>query len=115
MAIIGQSGDSAMETGYTEVKSKARIEKGDYVENLAYVGKTLEGKPIIIIFKKALCTSGLELEGKSKEYAVMKATFECRAELTGDLQTLPYRILYPKPAEVLKSASAKAEPAKAEK
>lgn len=100
-AVIGSLGDASgeMATGYTEIKSKPRIEKGDYIEHLAYVGKTLkDGKPIIIIFDKALCTSGMELEGKAKEAAVSKITFECYAEITGDLETLPYHIYFPKAA-----------------
>lgn len=100
MTVIATSADSETATGYTEIKSKARIEEGDYIENFGYVGKTLEGKPIIIIFDKALCTSGLELEGKAKEAGVMKATFECYADIPGDLETLPYHIYYPKPASL---------------
>ena len=44
----------------------------------------------------ALCTSGFEQEGKNKEGAVGKYTFECHAELTSDLDTLPWHIYYPK-------------------
>lgn len=97
MVTLGKEAEATAMTGYSEIKSKARIEEGDYVDNLAYVGKTLEGTPIIVIFDSALCTSGLELEGKNKENGVIKATFECYAELTGDLETLPYHIYYPTP------------------
>lgn len=99
MAVIGQSGTPENMTGYSEIKSKARIATGDYVEKLGYIGKTLDGTPIIVIFDSALCTSGLEIEGKNKENGVIKATFECYADLTGDLETLPYHIYYPTPAE----------------
>lgn len=44
----------------------------------------------------ALCTSGFEAEGKNKEGAVGKYTFECHADLESDLDTLPYHIYYPK-------------------
>ena len=64
-------------------------------KNLAYVGKTIEGKPIIIVFDNALCTSGLELEGKNKEAAVPKFTFECYADLSPEADTLPWHIYYP--------------------
>ena len=97
MVTLGQEGTATSMTGYSEIKSKARIEEGDYVNDLAYVGKTIEGTPIIVVFDSALCTSGLELEGKNKENGVIKATFECYAELTGDLETLPYHIYYPTP------------------
>ncbi len=95
--LVGTEGVASDISGYTEIKSKAHIEQGDYVTNLGFVGKTADGRPIIIIFPKALCTSGFELESKNKENSVFKATFECVGDIAGDLQTLPYRILYPTP------------------
>lgn len=97
MAVIGDENVSTTATGYTEMTSRAIINEGDYVENLGYVGKTIEGKPIIIIFDNALCTSGLELEGKNKEAAVPKFTFECFANLSPEADTLPWHIYYPTP------------------
>lgn len=98
MAVIGDEKESATATGYMEMTSRANIAEGDYVQNLGYVGKTIEGKPIIIIFDNALCTSGLELEGKNKEAAVPKFTFECYAELTPEADKLPWHIYYPSEA-----------------
>lgn len=95
MAVIGDEKESETAQGYSEITSRAIISEGDYVENLGYVGKTIEGKPIIIIFDNALCTSGLELEGKNKEAAVPKFTFECFADLTPEADTLPWHIYYP--------------------
>lgn len=95
MAVIGDEATSTTATGYNEIKSRAIVNEGDYVENLGYVGKTIEGKPIIIIFDNALCTSGLELEGKNKEAAVPKFTFECFANLSPEADTLPWHIYYP--------------------
>ena len=95
MTTLGKENSSTSATGFTEIVSKARIEAGDYVAGLAFVGRTLDGKQIIVIFDNALCTSGLELEGKNKENGVVKANFECYADLTGDLETLPYHIYYP--------------------
>ena len=97
MAVIGDESTSTTATGYNEIKSRARIATGDYITNLGYVGKTIEGKPIIIVFDYALCTSGLELEGKNKEAAVPSFTFECFADLTPDADTLPWHIYYPTP------------------
>lgn len=97
MAVIGDEKASTTATGYTEMTSRAIINEGDYVENLGYVGKTIEGKPIIIVFDNALCTSGLELEGKNKEAAVPKFTFECFANLSPEADTLPWHIYYPTP------------------
>lgn len=95
MAVIGDEKASTTATGYKEMTSRAIINEGDYVTDLAYVGKTIEGKPIIIVFDNALCTSGLELEGKNKEAAVPKFTFECFADLTPEADTLPWHIYYP--------------------
>jgi hypothetical protein len=95
MAAIANVKASETATGYTEMTSRAVINEGDYVKDLAYVGKTIEGKPIIIKFDWAICTSGLELEGKNKEAAVPKFTFECVADLTPEADTLPWHIYYP--------------------
>jgi hypothetical protein len=95
-SVIGQSGDSDIE-GYSLIESKSNIEKGDYWDNVAFVGKTLTGTPIIVILDNALCTSGLSIEGKNKEAGVGKYTFECRQNIDGDLTVLPYHIYYPTP------------------
>lgn len=93
-------GDSDAE-GFTMLKDKAHITEGDYLENFGFVGMTADGsKQIIVIFDNALCTSGLELEGKNKENSVIKATFEASAAIDGDLDTLPVRIYYPELATV---------------
>ena len=97
MALIGDEAVSETATGYSEITSRATIAAGDYVTELGYVGKTIEGKPIIIIFDNALCTSGLELEGKNKEAAVPAFTFECFADLSPEADTLPWHIYYPTP------------------
>ena len=101
MAIVGKDGTDVTKTGYSEIVSKNRIEEGDYIKNLGYVGKTLDGTPIIIIFDNALCTSGLEMEGKNKESVVVKMTFDCYADLTPECDTLPYHIYYPTLSEEL--------------
>ena len=92
MGVAGTSED----TTYDLIESKASIAEGDYFDNIAFVGKTLDGKNIIAILENALCTSGFEQEGKNKEGAIGKYTFECHAELDGDLDKLPWKIYYPK-------------------
>lgn len=96
-SVIGQSANSDIE-GYSVITSKSNIEKGDYWDNIAFVGKTLTGRPIIVIMDNALCTSGLSIEGKNKEAGVGKYTFRCSQKIGGDLTTLPYKIYYPTPA-----------------
>ena len=97
-ATLGKDGTSD-DTNYDVIVPKADIQEGDYWENIAFVGKTLDGKNIIAVLENALCTSGFEQEGKNKEGAVGKYTFECHAELTGDLDTLPWKIYYPKASD----------------
>ena len=77
------------------ITSKAAIAEGDYWDNVAFVGKTVTGEEIIAVLPNALITSGFELEGKNKEGSVVACTFTCHAELEGDLDVLPWEIIYP--------------------
>jgi len=78
--------------GWTEIVSTPYIDAGDYVENLGFVGKRLDGRKVIVIFENALCTSGFDLGFKNKESSILKATFECYADLSDDPTTLPYHV-----------------------
>lgn len=82
---------------YNLIESKVDIEEGDYFENIAFVGKTLDDRNVIAILPNALCTSGFEQEGKNKEGSVGTYTFECHADMDSDLVSLPWKIYYPKP------------------
>ncbi len=92
IASVGTSDDA----GYDVYESKANVEEGDYWENIAFVGKTLDGRNIIAILDNALCTSGMELGGENKKESVGEYTFVCHADLASNLDTLPYHIYYPK-------------------
>lgn len=95
MGTLFEEGTSDAE-GFTMLQDKAHITKGDYIENFGFVGFTADGtKQIIVIFEKALCTSGFELEPKAKENAVTKLTLEAVAPISGDLTKLPVKIYYP--------------------
>lgn len=94
-ATFGKDGTSD-DSNYDVIVPKANIAEDDYWENIAFVGKTLEGKNVIAILENAICTNGFEQEGKNKEGAIGKYTFESHAELTSDLDTLPWKIYYPK-------------------
>lgn len=95
MATLYEKGESNAD-GYVMLQDKANISEGDYVEGFGFVGKTADGsKDIIVIFEYGLCTSGLELEGKNKEQAVIKLSIDAYAENEGDLDTLPVKIYYP--------------------
>lgn len=95
-AVIGEEKDNASgDTNYELIESKDAIVEGDYWENIAFVGETLDGKNIIVILDNALCTSGLSIDGKNKSEGVGKYTFECHADPNDSLTTLPYHIYYP--------------------
>ena len=69
------------------------FDEGDYIENLGFIGYTIDGQPIIIKFDYAICTSGLSFDTKNKEQTTVEATFECVADLGAkDLTTLPWHI-----------------------
>lgn len=95
MATLFENAESDVD-GFTMLQDKAAIEEGDFVENFGFVGQTANGaKNIVIILENALCTSGMEIEAKNKEQAVVKLTMEAYADNDGDLDTLPVKIYYP--------------------
>lgn len=96
-AAMGVLGASDMDN-YDLIESKPDIEIGDYWDNIAFVGKMLNNEPVIAILENALCTTGFEQEGKNKEGAVGKYTFECHADPESDMDKLPWKIYYPKTA-----------------
>lgn len=95
IGMIAEVGESEA-SGYSMIQTKANIDEGDYVQNFAFVGKTAnDAKDVIVIMENALCTSGLKIEGKAKENAVIKLTMEAYAENEGNLDRVPVRIYYP--------------------
>lgn len=95
MATNGADGTSS-DAAYDLIESKANIATGDYLTNIAFVGKTLDGRNVIAILENALCTNGFEQEGKNKEGAVLALSFASHADVTSDLDKLPWKIYYPK-------------------
>lgn len=93
-----KSGDGeTAPTNYKIITSKGTVDNSDYLKNIALVG-TISGTkdPIIVVLDNALCTSGLEMELKDNDEAVVAMTFEAHADedQVEDL-TLPARIYYP--------------------
>ena len=77
------------------VSTKSSIEAGDYVQNLAIAARRLEdNKLTVVIFKNALCTSGIEIATKNKNTSGSKMVFEAYASQSDqDTDTLPVEIL----------------------
>ena len=94
-AVLGTLYPSEDETLETII-SKADIEEGDYWDNIAFVGRTVEGRNVIVIMENALCTSGFSSEGKNKAEGTTTIKFECHATLDGNHDKLPYKIYLPK-------------------
>lgn len=92
-----------------------KIEEKHWIDKLAYVGETLKDrKPIVIVFDKAICTSGAKVDGKSFEASVLPLTFEAyRAYSDGDRMTgLNINIYYPKTSADVQSVAASAAASK---
>lgn len=90
--------DAQAIAGYSTGVTGGEIKEEHWVENLAYVGETLKDrKPIVIIFAKAICTSGAKIDGKSFEAAVTPLTFEAYRNYADNdrMTSLGISIYYP--------------------
>lgn len=81
--------------GVKVITPRETIEKGDYFDNFTFIGKTASGKPVIIVFEKALCTSGLEVETKKSEQSSPTVKVNCVAAIDSGANKLPYIIIWP--------------------
>lgn len=94
---LGQKATTSTDATMDKFISKADIVEGDYWENVAIVGRTVEGKDCIVILPNALCTSGLTIDGKPKAEGVSTIVFECHSSMENP-EVLPYEIYFPKAA-----------------
>ena len=88
--VIGKMEDST-DKNY-DVITSGDLGPGHFYEGFGYYGQHVNGRPIIIIFKKALCTSGFASENKNKTNTVFKGTFECQSDIAYGTSKLPYAI-----------------------
>lgn len=88
--VIGKITDS--EDGKYDVITSSTLKTGHFYDGFGYYGKLMDGRPVIIIFKTALCTSGFTGEGKNKTNSVFKGTFECQSDIEYGVDKLPYAI-----------------------
>lgn len=92
-AVIGKA--STTEDGkFDVIDSKAKIEDEDYYTGFGYVGQMLDGRALMVIFKNARTTEGLEFEAKNNEQVTIPAKVACYSDAAegDDLEKLPYRI-----------------------
>ena len=88
--VIGDVGETT-DKKY-DVVTSAELSEGNTYQGFGFMGELLDGRPVIIIFKNALCTSGMNTEGKNKNNAVFKGTFECMSDIAYSTTKLPYAI-----------------------
>ena len=94
--VVNYTGGSSIVGGTAPyVSTKSRINEGDYVTNLAIAARRLEdNKLTVVVFKNAICTSGMEIATKNKEVSGSKMVFEAVADQSDqNTDTLPVEIL----------------------
>lgn len=87
---IGKKGVTT--DGSYDVITSAELGAGHFYEGFGYYGEHMDGRPMIIIFKQALCTSGFAMEPKNKTNSIFKGTFECQSDIEYGTTKLPYAI-----------------------
>lgn len=83
---------AASTDGNYDVVTSAGIRAGHFYEGFGYYGKFIDGRPMIILFKQALCTSGFTTDSKNKTNSVFKGTFVCQSDIEYGTTHLPYAI-----------------------
>lgn len=102
-AVIGDAKDAE---GCKIISSSEAIKAGHYYKGFGFVGRTATGKPVIVFFKTALCTSGLEVSPKKSSQGTPTIAWECVADIDSGENKLPYTIIWP---SVASAASASVE------
>lgn len=88
--VIGKVGETT-EKDYDVITSDV-LRAGHFFDGFGYYGKFMDGRPIIILFKHALCTSGFTTDAKNKTNSVFKGTFVCQSDIEYSTTKLPYAI-----------------------
>ena len=88
--IIGTVHDS--KDGQYHVVKPSDLGSGHYYNGFGYYGNLMDGRPVIILAKKALCTSGFTTDAKNKTNSLFKGTFEFRSDIESGVTRLPYVI-----------------------
>ena len=89
--VIGKLGQTT-DSQYDVITSDDQVRPGHYYDGFGYYGELMDGRPVIILFKQALCTSGFTTDAKSKTNSIFKGTFACHSDLDYGVTRLPYAI-----------------------
>jgi hypothetical protein len=88
--VIGAVGAST--DGEYDVVTSSILKKDHFYKGFGFYGEFLDGRPIIILFKNALCTSGLTTDNKNKTNSIFKGTMACQSDIAYGTTKLPYAI-----------------------
>jgi hypothetical protein len=75
-----------------DVVTSSTLKKNHFYSGFGFYGEFLDGRPIIILFKNALCTSGFTTDSKNKTNSVFKGTVACQSDIEYGTTKLPYAI-----------------------
>lgn len=89
--VIGNVGEST-DKNYDVITSSSVLKAGHFYNGFGFYGEFLDGRPIIILFKNALCTSGFTTDSKNKTNSVFKGTMACQSDIAYGTTKLPYAI-----------------------
>lgn len=88
--VIGKKG-ATTDSEY-DVITSSELGAGHFYEGFGYCGHYMDGRPMIVLFKTALCTSGFTTDAKNKTNSVFKGTFACQSDIEYGTTKLPYAI-----------------------
>lgn len=88
--VIGNVGEST-DKEYDVVTSSV-LKKDHFYKGFGFYGEFLDGRPMIILFKNALCTSGFTTDNKNKTNSIFKGTMACQSDIAYGTTKLPYAI-----------------------
>lgn len=78
--------------GDYDVVTSSSLTTGHFYNGFGYYGELMDGRPVIILFKRGLCTSGLTTDSKNKTNSLFKGTIACHSDIEYGTTKLPYAI-----------------------
>lgn len=88
--VIGAVNEST--DGKYDVVTSDILRAGHFYKGFGYYGEYMDGRPMIVLFKNALCTSGQNNDNKNKTNSVFKGTIVCHSDIEYSTTKLPYAI-----------------------
>lgn len=88
--VIGSVGETT-DKKYDVVTSSV-LKKDHFYKGFGFYGEFLDGRPMIVLFKNALCTSGFTTDSKNKTNSIFKGTMACHSDIAYGTTKLPYAI-----------------------